>query len=526
MKNHLWVLLLISACLQSLVHAADCEIRPPAGSPSGLYKDGTKLCWNRKPVRMVGYYSIDLATRDNYDYSKFLNTIRFVDDPVPSKRHGVNFTRIWAMGTADTPSCNHTPADLDPAQPSMTMPFTLVPGESCSARNPYPKYNLCVGSMACAQGAGLNPAFRDRLQNILREARKNGILVELVLFDAYFLGRRQESRALYANNPWNPLNNNMDEPLYRRFPGDQSYSSCNKLYRSTDTSDIGDDAFPEFYDVCSDTSSSRRCDKTLNCLGLIQKAYVQAVVDLVRNTPGGSDNLFFEVMNRSRFDKRDSGDEGFDMAKFKRWNDVVGYWIKCRSGNDCRSTRGDYLVMAEVGIAEYSDLACTDRAKCPGNPQDIFALPNIDLVDFQGYTWESSTGAPGPCGTARAALKKYKNPVVIDTDSAWDRIDKCVVQKWATEMKSCGNPGETHFIQLDGMTFGYPEPKGCTFRGIGNQKVNLNFDERYLDCHTLDTIADGAPTYLSDIVTTAPPVSCPSSVNLSGQPVWCASACN
>lgn len=474
---------------------------------------------------MTGYYTTDLATRDGYDYARFFNTIRFVDDPDPDKRHGVNFTRVWATGTANNPSCNHTPKDQDLKQPSMTMPFALLRGESCSARNPYPKYNLCISDLACPEGAGLNPAYEARLQSILQEARRNGILVELVLFDAYFLGRRQEAQALYATNPWNPLNNNMEQGRFRRFPGDQNFGACNKLYRSTDASDITDDAFPEFYDICSDTSSNDRCDKTLNCLGLIQKSYVQAMVDLVRNTPGGSDHVFFEIMNRSRFETRDTQHEGFNLAKFKRWNDVVGRWIKCRSGNDCRITRGDYLVLAEVGIAEYRDLACINRAQCPLNPLDVFAMPNIDIVDFQGYTWKNSTGATGPCGTARVALRKYKKPVIIDTDSALERSDKCQVERWATEMKSCGTIGETHFIQLDGMTFGYPAPKECSFNTMGNRKTYLDFDERYLDCHTLDTLGAGDPTYLSDIVTTPPPASCPSSVNLSGIPIWCASTC-
>ncbi|HSP07730.1 MAG TPA: hypothetical protein VLR94_11170, partial [Acidobacteriota bacterium] len=376
-----------------------------------------------------------------------------------------------------------------------------------------------------ADAAGLNPAYTQRLQSILQEARKNGLLVELVLFDAYFLGRRQEDRALYATNPWNPLNNNMEQGRFRRFPGDASFAACNKLYQSTDASDITNDAFPEFYDICSDASSSERCDRTLNCLGLIQKAYVQAMVDLVRGTPGGSDHVFFEIMNRSRFDKIDSKKEGFDVAKFERWNDVVGYWIKCRSGDDCRNTPGDYLVLAEVGIAEYSDLVCSSRSRCPVNPLDALAMPSIDIVDFQGYTWHSSAGAPGPCGTARAALRKFKKPVIIDTDSALERSDKCQVERWAAEMKSCGAAGETHFIQLDGMTFGYPDPRECSFNPPGSGKLYMDFDERYLDCHTLDTIGAGDPTYLSDIVTTLPPSSCPSSVNISGKPVWCASTC-
>ncbi|HET6268382.1 MAG TPA: hypothetical protein VFG11_11740 [Acidobacteriota bacterium] len=522
----LFLLLTISSIVSAQATPAICSVTPPPGSPSLLYKDGTSLCWNGKPLRMVGYGTTDLATRDGYDYARFLNTIRFVDNTVPVKRHGVNLTRIWALGDANNPDCFHTPADNDPSQPPMTMPFQLMPGQSCNKNHLYPKYNLCVSNVACNNAVGFNPAYANRLKDILKEARKNGILVELVLFDAYFLGRQHDANALYATNPWNPLNNNMDQNVFRRFPGSATFAACTKLYRSTDPSDTTDDSFPEFYDICSDTSSSAGCNKTLNCLGLIQKSYVESMVDLVRNNTGGSDHVFFEIMNRATFDKIDSRKEGFDLNKFKRWNDEVGYWIKCHGDGHCGNTKGDYLVLGEVGLAEYRDLACTNRALCPNNPLDTLAMPNIDIINIQGYTWRNSPGAPdNPCVTALTAINKFKKPVIIDTDSAYERSNKCQVARWASEISSCGQAGEAHFNQLDGMTFGYPEPKMCSFTGVGGQAITRDFDERYLDCHTLDTIAAGDPTYLSNIVTTEAPASCPDSVNSAGQPIWCASAC-
>lgn len=505
--------------------AGPCAQKPPAGSPSRLYTDGSRLCWNGKPLRLSGYYTIDLATRDGYDYSRFLNTIRLVENSNPTIRHGVNFTRIWATGNANNPDCLHTPADQDPAEPSMTMPFQFLPGEVCSENHSLPKYNMCISNLACQDGVGFNPVYQARLQSILTEAKKNGIIVELVLFDAFFLGRHQDTRALYATNPWNPLNNNMSQSKFRRFPADGSFAACNKLYQSTDSADASDDAFPEFYDICKDAGSTDRCDKTLNCLGLIQKSYVNAMVDLVRNTSGASDHVIFEIMNRPTFDKRDSRREGFDLARFKRWNDVVGRWIKCRGDNNCANSRGDYLVVGEVGLAEFSDLACTRPSLCPNNPLEALGMPNIDIVDYQGHTWKNSSGAPGPCATAMASLHKYNKPVIIDTDSALQRTDKCQVESWVSELKSCGVPGQVHFLQLDGMTFGYPAPKECNFRGIGNPEINLDFDERYVDCFALDALGAAGATYLSDIVSTGAPQSCPHSVTAEGITKWCASTC-
>ena len=304
---------------------------------------------------------------------------------------------------------------------------------------------------------------------------------------------------------------------------DRTFTACNKLYRSTDTSDTSDDAFPEFYDICSDTSSTAKCDRSLNCLGLIEKSYVQSMVDLVRSN--GSDNVFFEIMNRATFDKIDSRKEGYDLSKFKRWTDVVGYWIKCGSGNDCKNSRGDYLVLGEVGIAEFSDLACTNPSRCPNNPLDALAMPNVDMINLQGYTWDHSPAALGPCETAKVAIAKYKKPVIIDTDSAFERADKCNVEKWANEIRTCGNPGEVHLNHLDGMTLDNTNPKRCTFRGIGSPQLFEQFDGMYLDCHALDSIGDGDATFLSDIVTTSAPASCANSVGGDNHPTWCATTC-
>lgn len=521
----LLLILFVHAAALAQSTSTVCAARPPAGSPSLLYRDGSQLCWSGAPLRMVGYGGIDLATRNGYDFTTFMNILRFVDSSDESKRHGVNLTRVWAMGTANYPDCYHTASDLDPHRPSMTMPFQMLPGETCSAEHLHPKYDVCTSDVACRDAAGLNPPYVTRMRNILAEARKNGILVELMLFDAYFMGRQNNGQPLYAGNPWSPVNNNMGQNRFRKSPGSTAYGACNKLYRSTGTSDTTDDAFPEFYDICSDTSSSEKCDQTLNCLGLIQKGYVNSMVDLVRGSGSGSDNVFFEIMNRSTFDKHDSTFEGFDLVKFKRWNDVVGRWIKCRGDGNCANTRGDYLVLAEVGLADYSDLACTKSSDCPVNPVDAFAMPNVDIINLQGYTWENSPGAPGPCKTAMTAVNRFKKPVIIDTDSAYERVDKCNVEKWAREVRSCGVEGQVHFDQLDGLTFGYPSPKQCGFHGTGSPQLFQDFDERYLDCHALDTLGAGNPTFLYNIVTTAPSASCPNSVTSSGAPTWCNSTC-
>ncbi len=515
--------------LPAALQGASCSQKPGRASASGLYTAGSKLCWNGKPVKLTGYGTTDLATRDGYDYSAFLNTIRYVPNIDPDQRHGVNLTRIWATGTSNSPDCFHTPADHDPGQPPTTMPFQYLKGESCTAQNPYPKYNMCISDVACAKSVGLSETYTERLQNILDEARKNGIIVELVLFDGYFMGKRNDTdlTPLYARNPWNPLHNNMGKKKFRKFPGATTLAACNKLYRSKNELDTTGYPFPEIYDICDDTRTTQGCDATLNCLGLIQKAYVESMVDLVKDNDGGSDHVFFEVMNRTRYDR---DDPGFDFEKLKRWHDVVGYWIKCRSDDDCRNSRGDYLVSAGLGVADYSDLVCTKPASCPENTLDVFKMPNIDIVSLPAHTWNNTPGAPGPCRSAGIAVNKFRKPVIIDTDGTPnDRNDKCQIQRWATEAAFCSingapNAGRVHFNHLDGMTFGDNIDKRCKFTGAG-RPLNLNFDERYLDCHTLDTIGDAGPTYLSDIAGTPPTATCPHSTSTQGKPVWCSDPC-
>jgi hypothetical protein len=516
--------------LPQFLSAATCAQKPAPSKPSQLYLAGNKLCWNGKPVTMVGYGTTDLATRDGYDYARFLNTIRFVPNSSPEQRHGVNLTRIWATGTSNSPDCFHTAKLHDPGRPSTTMPFQYLKGESCSEFNPYPKYNMCISDVACNQGVGLNPAYTTRLQSILTEARNNGILVGLVLFDGYFMAKRHDKtfKPLYARNPWNPLNNNLGTKKFRKSPDSNQFGSCNHIYRSKSVLDESGYPFPEFYDICSDTETAATCTETLNCFGLVQKAYVETMVDLVKNNSAGSDHVFFEIMNRIRFDENDSS---FDFNKLKRWHDVVGYWIKCRSDGDCRNTKGDYLVAAVIGTADYADLICTNATSCPANTLDILKMPHVDMVNLPAHAWTNSPGAPGPCKTAQIAITRFRKPVIIDTDGTFeDRNDKCQVKRWAAEVASCRingfpNAGRVHFNHLDGMSFGETNiHKRCDFTGNTNP-FNLDFDERYLDCHTLDTIGDAGPTYLSNIVSSPAASSCPHSTDTQGNAIWCSDPC-
>ena len=99
------------------------------------------------------------------------------------------------------------------------------------------------------------------------------------------------------------------------------------------------------------------------------------------------------------------------------------------------ATKGDYLVLAEVGIPNFQDLACS---KCLPDPLDTLAMPNIDFINLQAHTWNNSPGAQGPCKTAMIAANRFKKPVIIDTDSAFERNDKCRIEEWASEISSCG----------------------------------------------------------------------------------------
>src|SRR5438046_2474806 len=91
------------------------------------------------------------------------------------------------------------------AAPTAAVGSQMLPGKLCDRNHLFTKYDMCISGTACDQAAGLNPAYVTRLQNILSEARQNGIVAELVLFEAYFMGRHHDVNALYAKNPWNPL---------------------------------------------------------------------------------------------------------------------------------------------------------------------------------------------------------------------------------------------------------------------------------------------------------------------------------
>src|SRR3990172_6112034 len=80
----------------------------PPGS-IGLSRNGSTLCWNEEPVRMIGYSAFDVVTRNDFDFRRYMNMLQFVEGSRTVQSHGVNLTRIWAMGWHNAPQDCRTP---------------------------------------------------------------------------------------------------------------------------------------------------------------------------------------------------------------------------------------------------------------------------------------------------------------------------------------------------------------------------------------------------------------------------------
>ena len=129
----------------------------------------------RKATKMAGYGTLDLATRDGYDFAKFLNTIRLVHDSDLNKRHGVKLTRNPGTGHFQCAGLFRTRRDHDPQQPPMTMPFQFLPGEACTKDHIYPKYDVCIGDLSCEKGVGSMKHTETVFKIFLMKLEENGI---------------------------------------------------------------------------------------------------------------------------------------------------------------------------------------------------------------------------------------------------------------------------------------------------------------------------------------------------------------
>jgi hypothetical protein len=451
---------------------------------------GSGLCWDNQALRLIGYYSFDVVTRDEYDYTSYLNSMQLIRGQVTSTsngNHGVNFTRINLFGGSNTDGGCLTGPILDPAQPTTRMPLKTTNG-GCSPTNTTPQYSMCVSPSVCGgdrfdpelDTEGLDDVYFNRLKDVLRKAKENGVVVELILFDRLSLAVSQRGNPRYFYNPMNPFNNNMDDrPIFK--DGKGGYGKCTILPVSKHAFDPND-ALPEFFDICHNKSNLQTCKRSLNCLGLIQKKYVQKVVTTVKQSR--ATNVFLEIMNEAHLDDNPTP-TSTDWKNFALWHEVVADWIKKSSRNELLVS-GSILAGVEDQFALMSN--CTSKSTCNSEFR-IFYNDNLDIVTLQGRSWMFV----GPCTSASMALKRFGKPVIIDTDGINEGLkkDQCKILNIARDAtvndingSYCRRRGEVHFNHIDGMTFG----KGSVH-------------ESYLDCQQLDLLGDLLPSPLSDVIT-------------------------
>jgi len=473
-----------------------------SGAYTKLHRNGPGLCWDDQALRLIGYYSFGAVTRDTYDdgdssndpdpqydYTSYLNSLQFVAGSVSTtrnKRHGVNFTRVALFGGSGTLSGCLVDPIIDPGKPTTRVPFKSTNGD-CSPNNTNPKFTMCITPRVCG-GSKFDPArdteqmddlYFDRLKDVLNKAKENGIIVELTLFERLNLEATEHGIPRYFYSPFNPYNNNMDDrPIFQN--GNGGYGTCKVLPTAKQPFD-GIDALPEFFDICADKSGLQSCKRSLNCLGIIQKKYVEKVVSAVKSSK--ATNVFLEVMNEAHLEDFPPPTAA-DWHNFALWHEVVAQWIK-DSSND------ELLVSASVFVGGEDQYDLMNNCKSPNNCDSEFRVyynNNIDIVSLKGRSWKFV----GPCVGATTALQRFGKPVIIDTDGVGDAIknDQCAVLNLAREATAndqnghyCRPRGEVHFNQLDGITMG---------RG--------NVNETYLDCKQIDLLGDAAPTRLSDII--------------------------
>ena len=446
--------------------------RPPGSVTNLSVGNGTQaICWKQKGIRLIGYSSFDVITTlplhdggstpdigptPSVPNAGYFDTLRFAQDNpgTTSSNHGVNYTRILAFGNSCALSANPC-TNLNGAE---RMPFRNLkktgppkydvrdcpPGETCT----------CPGGPGC-----LDETYTQWLIDTLSEADKNGIVVELSLFDGFYM------RTSYENNPWNPLWNNIAKV-------------CGANALPTDV-----DPFPEFYQTCKTrqnpcpSSSVDESKNQLTCLGKVEKNFVDQIVDVVKtgnpdpHSHGRFKNVFFEVMEEAP--SQTPGKPHSDPAVFAQWHNTVASWVRAK---------GRYLVAAGI----YPDLKsfwndCTAR-NCTNN-FGVFKGKFINVVTLHASTWYND-----PCGYATQSLDKFHKPVIISDDgtiTGKPRNDPLNVLGWAQEatLGSCRNViGEVHFEHLDGDRMPKKKANGCRKNDV------------CLDCAVLNKLGETPPS--------------------------------
>ena len=188
-----------------------------------------------KGVILIGDYTWGTFSDIDYDYAAMFDTL---------KANGLNFARVWVFWGNETGSGDRI----------NVVPFLRTgPGNANDGR---PKYDLTQ----------FNPAFFQRLRAMCTAARKQGIYLQLILFDAWML-KHSHLWKLHAYHRDNNINGVDGDP------------------RNTGTGIDGQDGF------CSLDNP-----KALEA----QKAYICRVVDAVNEF----DHILFEIANENYYNEQ------------------------------------------------------------------------------------------------------------------------------------------------------------------------------------------------------------------------------
>lgn len=480
-----------------------CTDCPAPGKVTYFSHKGVQLCWRRCLTRLIGYggdfsnvtwdFKWDTDTNgdgvndDDDDDSGNSNTdlIRGYlgraqyNSASEASSRGFNLSRVFTVGG----SCNYSPGpaackgykeDVDDPETTghkpETMPFPI-------SGNKYDITNMTN------DGYNLNPNWKRRLKNYLRYADQNGIAVQLTLFDENILTGQSD----WPNNPWNLANNNV--------------TGCSAWPPAGSTS-----AFPQFYKICTDFTNEASCNRTLNCLGLRERAYVLSIGSVIKRADKCGDagttqcrNIIIEIMNEALFNESWTSTD-LTTTQFKVWHDTVASWIM---------RRGTHIVAANVkptnskGICSGVDpdiandtcrLQDCNTSSCP-NYFNALHAPLIDLVNLHWGSWVGEL-----CTWDDDALK-FGKPVMFDTDggcgektdpfcspNGHPRNSDSNLERWAEiNVKSgCNNDrvkGTLHFYQTgDGTRMQSSSPTQCVWD-----------DHKWIDCAAWNGIADGEP---------------------------------
>ena len=200
---------------------------------------------NGKPLILLGDYTWGTFSDPDYDFDAMFETLQ---------RQGLNLARVWLW-----PGCDTFP---DPINRRNMVPYLRTgPGMALDGK---PKYDL----------ARFDASFFSRLQEVCHAARKRGIVLQLIVFDAWPIKHKHlwKLHAFHRDNNVNHVDGDLN---------------------NTGKGDDGKNGY------CSMSNPGANAH---------QKLYAHWVVDAVRDF----DNVIFEIANENYY----SADWERDMAEY------------------------------------------------------------------------------------------------------------------------------------------------------------------------------------------------------------------